>query len=1795
MDLLEWLTGSDSEAYSSGKPPEFLGDQKARTSGLSQGSPVHSTSVESRRDSKTQPSLPPQFSLTPLESQIKDLILDVYSDKRTDKKRPRTPSLSPTLDKQHKSLHILPSAESKEPFRLNLDPGRDPDLSVEIVTDEEESQTIGLGRLASSLPSSVLRASPVGSESLKLDSDYTRLPAHIKRPELPSRVSGRDSVHKLPVELDVSTEQELISRSTPEGISDSDTDLSLNLAPSSTSDSLTKHLWSSPQSIRHKDQDKFEHQSTPKMSDVQSLASAGSFIDEEVSSVPFFSANDRNVNPSDSDVPQVVPSMHQDSTPYGSIFSSTRDSGITNIPSALRPGSSAYPYSVDEPDSNLSLLYSFTDSSYKSKLSKGSSKPRSQVVESFGVSVDMYQPAHSKPAPVHVTKSSSVGDETERDFHFPKPRFVSESDNYPLDETQAKSEFRGDDGGVDEVGKEEEEENEKRSSSTPVFDTDNEGVSKEVTPVPELVPTLDQEPTSLVTGKEPDHLQFVPSGQEDKPAHQVGVDTIESPLVQPLPHQPPSGTDSVDAPVHLESSKEGIPDDYGEPHSAIEETKDKPLEEERQNHPLPLSLDAPSYRVSRLDSDVETGSVVSVQELTETLLSEYGAPPQDYGYHTTPGNPAGKVPFSLPLIQPQRHEGAAPSPALSHTSLPTPVLAVSNPRSPLPKRTARTPTHDLSSLPLCSKLPQHLQASPKLPQKGFSHLPAGRAREISSPCSEVSEGSSLPTQPVKDTIMNHVEAKRRQPVEERLSEPFEEMKIDDGAAQEKMESLEKELVKALQDKANLEGQLESVTEECKVTLKDRADLQSKLAKAETELAEMAESLEKERSKPSDGRQKQLTPLTAQDINEVKEDLVKTKTELEQEKETVAALKNELAREKQNARKLQNNLEWTKQSLDEQQSSLAELQDKVKDLQATVDKKSSELEEADAKLSSLEASYGALQGTKEWLHGQLENVLEEKKKLQEEWRESKANAVAQSMRAEQLLKENAAFKQQVADLQQGILQDKAKLVNELEAIEADVLSREDSYSHLVAEKAQLEDMVKRKEDVLEKLNSDLARVHVEKEELEKNMEDSEMRNDVLMHKVEDLERRREALSKKLSVAEQELDARSCDLREMEKTKSSLQERLKQLDAALISKDGTCQGLTDANDILKHELETIKQDRDQLEGELDKTKEEMAALEAELKQTTDSNIGKETEVQSMAQLREASTAETQALKERLAEKERELEEKANELESLAAQSGELLGQFNALQDQFHSIAADTGSMQDSVAEKDRVIAHLASEKDKAEGELTSLKEEAEQLKDKVTQLEHDNARLEGEIEASSSGNLEKFQKAVQDKAQLQAELNSLKLGQQQKSIRAQAKVNRLESDLKAVRKDMDKAQKELQRALKQKEEEVGRLEEEKLQVESALRDWKNKFEHAQRQKERLQNSVETQKPTSSTLEALTVRCEQLAQQNQALNEKLQLEASQRAEIERASGMVAAKLKQNAQEEEKKLQRQIRDLSLEMERLRGRLSGMNTTQSAMRDHAASLEAALAKRESLLVKLSAQAQKVLEEKELEDQSFASQMASLEKQIEDATKKSEAWKLKAQTEKKNADQLSQQLSQKEMELADTKALLEQTSKSGRSIPHLEEKIAELAIEKDDLLSQISGLKTQLTVARTAIDITKKDLTDRSSQVEILKKELDMTKAQKTLAESEAKQLLEQFAGAEDRHRLEVSKLREALQKERESSVMEESDPSSKPGLFEMSLSAIGTEDVDKARSGTVYVYVVLHVLYLYALNTTNISFCNTE
>ena len=1109
--------------------------------------------------------------------------------------------------------------------------------------------------------------------------------------------------------------------------------------------------------------------------------------------------------------------------------------------------------------------------------------------------------------------------------------------------------------------------------------------------------------------------------------------------------------------------------------------------------------------------------MVSVQHLTDAYLND---PFDSAEEKLTAGASNTVLPVALPAEVGTIRKTHTPTPVENRTldwDKPTPVHVES------------------------AKLPSHIQSSPVVPAKKWTSPPVEN------------QPSSLPSMPQPSSLIPSTKA---------TSQDLHSSSSSQASLPEAdSEQLRDQLLKALQSKANLEGQLQSVVSECKNTLKDRASLQSKLGQAEARIAELTEALEEERrenSRPDSTRVAQSPSDDPSEAEQTRKALEETKNALEGEQREAASLKSELAKEKHNGQQVEKELSDAQRTVDELKEALASSREKVRDVHSELDKKKNELSEEQCRSSSLEASYGALEETKGWLHQQLQESLEAKMKLQEELRAAKANGIAHCIKAEQLMKENAAFQDQVSELQRGVLQDKARLVSELEAIEADVLSREDSYGHILAEKGQLEEVIKMKTDVIDKLNSELARARVGKEESDERAEDLEMKNEVLAHQVKDLSRSKKSLEDKLSTVEKELEGVTSDLAEIERSKVTLQERLRDAEAALVGKDGTMQGLNDAKEILKQELEMTREAKGSLEGELNNAKLEVAKLEDELKAAADKNREKDAILRAATQSQQAMAAEREGLASQLREKDRLLEEKVEELQALESQSGELLDHFKNLQDQFQTIATKSGDVQDSVAEKDRVISHLSSEKDNMEDELSSLRDSKELLERKVAQLQQEKAHLEGRMDTSPSKSLEEFQKLLRDKSQLQGELNSLKLSHQGDLIKAQAKSDRLESELREAKREKEQTHKELEDLTGQHEEELSRLDGENAQLRSDLRNAASKVDRPVR----AGGSPQLLRQLERERDRLKAKVDQLARDNKELSQQLEQETAQRTEIERAGSVVARNLKQNAQESERKLQNQIQELSLQVEKLRGQLAGMELTQSAMREHTGGLEVALAKREVALLKLSAQAQKVLEERELEDKAVTGKMGTLRKQLQDSKRALHLSKDKEKEERRKTVEVSREVSNKEKEITELKHTLEHLSKTVDDSSALQDRVCELTTEREKLESELTKVHSLLHRTKTAADSVTRELTDKEAQVGILTKELGIARLRASQLDEELKRSRGQLRTAREEHSVEMESLRRTLnERTQESSVME--GGAGGQGLFDASLSTIGADDTD--------------------------------
>ena len=1105
------------------------------------------------------------------------------------------------------------------------------------------------------------------------------------------------------------------------------------------------------------------------------------------------------------------------------------------------------------------------------------------------------------------------------------------------------------------------------------------------------------------------------------------------------------------------------------------------------------STDSDSEQLPVMDSDVETSSVVSVRQLTETYLNE---PPADFIPDvTTPLSEGGKIPFTLPMG----------SPSLSRTlSSELPKL------SPGPQVGTGERAHSMLSqrdeIPIPSQSTNLSSESPRLTPAAQDLF---RTRNmLSQHDDELPSPGKIPAHINQSTSRGSVRSPHSGgsiPRSLGRTASFDDSQVATPGSQgeePELEALERKLEEEQRSRIYLEGQLQAVKEECDVALQERPKLVSSLSRAEAELAEMAAALEVER------KRHKLAPETSLEESPAAKKTVKKLRDAEQtlaqEKRALSNLRGRLGKEEQKSRQLEKNLEDATQSLQDQELDVAKLREKLQQSHAEMTQKADKYEELACRLSSLGASYDALEQNKCWLHDQLQEAQRAKLKLQEELRESKASGIAHKIKCDQLEKEGMAHQEKISDLLQGVLQDKAKMVTQLETIKEDVLSHEDLYAKLIAEKTQLEDTVRRKDEALAELGLDMARARVEREELEQKLGEAHSTNEQLEAKNGEMGRDNKRLSHKLGASFQDLEEKESDLREVEKIKASLQEKLRNTDAELAGKDGTIHSLKETNDLLQQEVVLVNDTKGSLEGELAESKRELALLEADLKSTLEKGKVGDARLRGMLESRHSVDGEKQALHRLLEGKNRELEQKEEEIRSMEAQMSELVRDFGSLQANFKTIASESGSVNNSIAEKDRVISHLSSEKDVRDEELHSLGTENEDLHEKLAELQHEKAHLLGQVEGSvDQGD---YKKALQEKAQLQEELNSLKLDQKRDEIKASAKISRLENDLKAAQKEASKARKELEISRDELNKELSQTNEARRKMEADLTTVNERLQAAIGDKEKAESVLSSLKPSEHKMqEVLKAKCERLEERSVDLAEQLQQLAQQKAEVERASGLVAAKLKQNADREKKKLAEKNREVSFELERLRGRLAGMQATQVTVRDHATSLEAALAKKESLIVKLSAEAQKVLEDKSRDDEAFRTQIGALESQLKEVNADLDFQREQAEAEKRRAEELETEM--RENKSSDQTDQCDTDPKA--EVSHLSERLAALSSEKEILQSDVSYLKSQLLISKTSAESAKRQIVDRASQVEILEQELRISESRCQQAEEEVKQLQE--------------------------------------------------------------------------------------
>ena len=956
-----------------------------------------------------------------------------------------------------------------------------------------------------------------------------------------------------------------------------------------------------------------------------------------------------------------------------------------------------------------------------------------------------------------------------------------------------------------------------------------------------------------------------------------------------------------------------------------------------------------------------------------------------------------------------------------------------------------------------------------------------------------------------------------QPINSNRQQPAKEFSDSQLELTLKDNDLDQQLQKALQSKARLEGELEAVVSECQSVLKDRAELQAKLARTEAELVST--------QTPDIQKALKVKEHNEETLSSLKNELQIVLGRLDKELVNIDNLQESLEKEQLHGEQMRNDLLLSRQTIQQRESAIEELHEKLSTTSFELGHKKEESSQLQLQVSALQNSLETLEESKRWLHKQLQEAIQARVGFQEELRECKATNIAQSVQVEQLKKEKVFYQQQVSEMQQGIFKDKARLVTELEEIQANVQSQEDSYEMLATRRSKLEDQMEIKTRECEDLNAKIVELSNNLATAELELQEAIEKQKSLGATVEVL--KQEKASLKLHVADSDacIIASNSALKEWDQAKTVLQGKVSTLERSLKSKDSTISALTDANGLLEKELENGQENLQKLGNEVAELKDQLMTLEEECRKWQYECSEKDKKMVSLSSVQSTLSSDTQQMRMQLAQKEELLMSKSIQLQSMEMQVKDLTKQMQSLQTLYEEFTKSGVELQESVSERDSALSQLNSTNQLLENKLAINEAELKELKASLLKAEQQKVKLEGQLESVSHANATEFQQLLQDKSQLQTELNSSKVNYQHENLKLQAIISKLESDIKLIKKDISRGEQQLRKELDNKESQIREKEAQIHQLENVVSQLNEELNSVKSSQKVLGTNMAEQ---NEMVQTLVSQRDVLQREKQMLSAHLQQEAAKAEKAEAILKVEISTIRRGYEEKEKKLEAQVKELMLELERHRGKLAGINTTQACIRNHAGVLEAALAQRESSLVKLSAQTKMVLAEKEAEDQAFTNRISSLEKQLGSLKVELQSSQQRHMVEKKRGHLLQKDAQRKESELNTLRAQLDE---SNSKLKEVKKRLTQLKESRHHSDTELASLRSQISVERSSLDTAQKILAERDKQLEILNKELSIARLQKAEIKEEARKLKEHNRIVEERQAMELDSMRQALDK----------------------------------------------------------------
>ena len=812
------------------------------------------------------------------------------------------------------------------------------------------------------------------------------------------------------------------------------------------------------------------------------------------------------------------------------------------------------------------------------------------------------------------------------------------------------------------------------------------------------------------------------------------------------------------------------------------------------------------------------------------------------------------------------------------------------------------------------------------------------------------------------------------------------------------------------------------------------------------------------------------------------------------------LQNELRSREERIRTLKRQMEDSEERNNKDSEQLRQLKERVRRL------------ERDCEVGRKEKD--SVEEGQHWLQSQLDQMMKERIRLQQELATSRGLVLAKGAELESTKAELTKASSECSDMRTQGLKERAQIVATLEGVEEEVLLKDSRLEELDTQACQASEERDNLFYEVTELRQNLTEQESTRGELENQLRFQHEQLTDTKQRLEESERKKQEMKREISQMNLNVETKQNQISNIQKVHDGLQVQKTAAERLLVDKENMLGGLSQEKQLLEQQLQECRQHISNLNAQIGAIQGELVERKRKITEFELEEEARERAMQRAIQERDFAQVELRDVKEEFNDLLRDKESNEKNLQK------ELEGKekkVNSVEYAMRDVADKMKEMEVRLDEKSKREESLVADLDITKRGNQQGKIQINQLQAELGQLQIELANAQEDARRAKESRGEGMQFLQEERGKLVSQLNQAGMEYERNLESLKQEVRQGERERESIVQQLTADQQQNKEKLHRLEEALRRAVEQNVQLDKEVRD---KTSRAGIEKAR---SVEKLEKRNELLQQqnndLKMRYEEGKKELEVIKSGLNLEHGQKSLLLRELDQVKRESNKKTEEIEILLSKK----GNESQTLNSQLNAMQQDLIQVTEHAQMLERALAEKEDMLARLSTQAEMVLSQKQAEDNEMQEMLTELTSRARQYERERDSVYHEANLMKERVKRVQADL---RASYNDQTSLQDRKDSQELKISTLEGKIRVSEQNHIEVEASYEEAERERTRLQGQVTQFEGQLSMRVEQANFLQDRFNMAQSQTAELEAHSQKLEEMLSSSEKRHQSEIQSLR---------------------------------------------------------------------